>query len=100
MGVAPVLLLADSLFGRDRGKMGTKKRHQKDGRLPIFFFFSDAHLLLFFFMGILPTDRPSFFFYDAHVLHKILMSDFWLGWVGLLRGVRAAGQPANWGIFD
>ena len=65
--------------------------HQKDGSLPIFFF-SNAHLFLFYFMGILPTDRPSFF-YDAHVLHKILMGEFWLDGVVQGCGVEAGGQP-------
>ena len=38
-----------------------KKCIKKMGVCPTFFF-SNAHLFLFYFMGILPTDRPSFFF--------------------------------------
>ena len=54
-------LVASLVATRVARKMGTKKMHQKDGRLPHLFFLN-AHLFLFYFMGILPTDRPSFFF--------------------------------------
>ena len=72
--------------------MGTKKMHQKDGRLPHLFFFK-CPSFSFLFHGHIAHRPPIFFFYDAHVLHKILMGEFWLDGAVQGCGVGAGGQP-------
>ena len=71
--------------------MGTKI-HQKDGRLPIFFFFQTP-IVFFFISGAYCSPNAHLFFYDAHVLHKILMGEFWLDGAVQGCGVGAGGQP-------
>ena len=73
--------------------MGTKKMHQKDGRLPHFFFFFQTPIFFFFISWAYCPPTAHLFFYDAHVLHKILMGEFWLDGAVQGCGVGAGGQP-------
>ena len=88
------------MSGRDARKMGTKKMHQKDGRLPHLFFFFKRPSFSFLFHGHIAHRPPIFFFYDAHVLHKILMGEFWLDGAVHCSGVwGGGGRATNCGIF-